>query len=837
MPPKKRSIGLNDDKSPISNKRPRKNETIPDKPPPTKRKAPIKIKPTKKPSKKKSNANDKDGDSSLSEDDCMVIDESGGNRQDPISIDSDDDNIDNHEDETTENGEFPMWDNAEVLADISGIRFDVAQNIVQLINEENTLPFIARYRKAMIDYMSPECLQDVFDSYEDVCKLKRKSLTILKTLKKSDKLTDQVQQSVIGARSIDELELLYEPFKTRTKTLAERAYNLGLREPIQSILKGRKISIESLCNSAMKTPSDVQQHLIHGLADVIHKDPDVLETIRKLRTTMVAIIECSKARATKKKTVDSDSSSTSKLGSKKFKNENKENARDKYDLYLNFRMKSDIIKPHQTLAINRGEAEKVLSVKTIISDQFFEQFSRFCSNKWSHELIQEAAADAYKRFFQPWLVRKVRSEMTTKAIKVSISLFCTNLKRLLLTSPIKNHNIIGIDPGFAAGCKVAIIGFAGQPLETFVLHPNFRKTDENFNDTQAASLCYFIEKYHCEVIALGDGTACRETEFWLRNIDEIKHLPLVIVPEQGASIYSCSPEAAKEFPNMDPNLISAISLARRALDPLSELIKVNPKHIGVGMYQHDVPPKLLTEALNNVTINCVSFVGADLNTSSQTLLVKVAGLTETKVKNILKYREKHGEFQKREELLKITGIGPKTYKQCAGFLRVPNSKNKLDNTWIHPESYDLAIKFLNEIDVELSDLGLPNFTQSVKQKVSYTGISTLACILNCAESDIELFTEALSQSSLDDPLRNVNPVYSMSISSKNQLAEGATLTGVVRNVTSFGIFVDCGVGQNGLIHNSKIGNSRHPQLGDKVSVMVIPPLTANRIPLKLLKII
>ncbi|KAH9637914.1 hypothetical protein HF086_013400 [Spodoptera exigua] len=588
-----------------------------------------------------------------------------------------------------------LWDEAELLSQIEKIPLQVAKNLIGLLTEGCTLPFIARYRKTAVDNLMPDRLQELHESYENITHLKKKVKSVIETLKKTNKLTPDIEKGILNARNLSELDLIYAPLKSHSLSLAERARNLGLEPHAVRALNGDK--------------------------------EETRFTITSNRTK---------------------SSTKDKVDDKK-KLDNKSDP-ETYKLYFDWKCPSHFVKPHQTLALNRGEDEKILSVKVIVPDWFYNRLERFCLTLWkSNFWVRKGLGDAYNRLIKPWLSRHVRSDLTASAQKEAVKTFTTNLEKYLLTEPIKNRIIMGLDPGFRAGCK---------KLDACTVYPDLRQ-QKSF-DPAAKQIRDMISQHGVELIGLGNGTACRETELWLKSNNICDKVPIIIVPEQGASIYSVSKEAQKEHPNMDPNLISALSIARRVLDPLGELIKVEPKNLGVGMYQHDIPPKMLETALDSAVEKVVSLVGVDINTASQAMLRRISGLNEGRAKKIIEYRQEHNGFESRAEILKVTGIGKITFQQCAGFLTVLGSSEPLDTTIIHPESYKIAKS-------------------------------------------------------------NKNIGYKC----------------VVRNVVPFGCFVDCGVGDNGLIHRSNLGGHQTPKLGDRVAVTVIASPKPKKIQLRLDKIL
>lgn len=724
-----------------------------------------------------------------------------------------------------------LWKDHELLADNMNLSVQIAKNVVNLFNDGSTIPFIARYRRNLTGNMSPEILREVKNSYDNICELKAKIRTVLNTLQKAGYLNKRLENVVKSSKTVEELEIIYAPYKTEGKrTLAERAKALGLEQPaIELLYNTSEIDLTFWVNcykEELKTLTEVEKGIIHIIAHKIATDSEVLEFLRKIRKESNCTIETKKLQVKQ---------STGKF--KKKQNLEKTVDELKYKLYFDFKNTIRSVKPHQILAINRGEHYKVLSVKISIPDYVKDRFHQFCSKKWSNRgryngnrkrILEEAIQDSYIRLVCPLLVREIRSELKTMAEKASYEVFCKNLKQILLARPIKGQTILGIDPGFAHGCKIAVISPTGTVLDHEVIYPH----SSNYKKASAEQkLKTILHNNNCSLIALGDATASKPTEEWLTNLinDRYFHpidVKYTIVSEDGSSIYSCSPEAKKEFPDLDSNIVSAISLARRIQDPLAELVKVEPKHLGVGMYQHDLKKKTLNVALDEVVSECVSFVGVDLNTASQCLLRRIAGLTDKRATEIVKYREKNGPFMARKTLLKVVGIGPKVFEQCAGFLRIcPNSTltseskndklNKLDQTIIHPESYDLTKKFLKSLELEIDDIGKSKLIDKVKSVK--TEIFEICEKLTTNVETLDLLCDALEKP-LNYDLRCEFPqatFFSTGLKSITDLSIGSKVLGRVKNATHFGYFVDIGVGRDGLIHCSNL-NDFQLQIGDKI---------------------
>ncbi|CAK1581749.1 unnamed protein product [Parnassius mnemosyne] len=727
-----------------------------------------------------------------------------------------------------QNDDNKYCNEAEILSFEEKIPQDLAQKFINLLNEGCTLPFIARYRKNVVDYLKPDRLQELYESYQKVIQFSKKVKSVIETLKKSKKLTPEIEQSILNSRNLSELEFVYAPLKSNSLSLAERARKLGIEPFAVRSLNGEQIDLSRLCNDneELSTFEKVESHVTHIVADIIYKDTRVLTEMRSLKEQTRFTIQSNQTK----------SSTKGKMEEENKKYDSKSDP-ETYKIYFDWKCPMHFVKSYQTLAINRGEDEKVLSVKVIIPDWFYNRLERYCLTLWkSSYWVRKGLNDAYNRLIKPWLSRQVRSELTAAAQKEAVKTFTANLEKYLLTEPVKNRTIAGLDPGFKAGCKVGIINANGEKLDACTIYPDLRRHNEN--DNAAKQLRAILSKYRVDLIGLGNGTACRETESWLKSHYISENIPVIIVPEQGASIYSVSKEAQKEHPDMDPNLISALSIARRVLDPLAELIKVEPKNLGVGLYQHDIPPKMLETALDATVEKVVSLVGVDINTASQAMLRRISGLNDGRAKKIIAYRQDNGGFTTRAEILKVSGIGKITYQQCAGFLKVLTGTEPLDATIIHPESYSIAKLFAKKIGVNIKELTQSHFPEVVERKTAGIDLLITSKDLNTDVSTLELILSAFKQKPYEDNVISFcRPVYSVSVQTSEQLTAGTTLTGVVRNVVPFGCFVDCGVGDNGLIHKSNLGGNQTPKLGDRVSVTVISTPKPKRLQLKLDKIL
>ncbi|KAM0731639.1 S1 RNA-binding domain-containing protein 1 [Formica fusca] len=744
------------------------------------------------------------------------------------------------------------WTIVDYISEINKVDKYIVNNVVKLFEQDNTIPFIARYRKNKTRCMEADQLRALKESFEEARIIKQRAATILKTIDKSGKWSPEIHSIITSAKSLADLEDIYALYKpTSKRLLAERARELGLESISNAVLHGQEITLlASLINEekeGLRNEQQVRNGIIHIIADVITKDKKVFNAVTFFRRTSIIYIQTSQCKAA----------------------EDLNNANEqKYKLYFNFKSSQNTIKPYHILAINRAESQKIISVKIIVPDTFEHSFKDFCLSQYisqqqltgnitklHRDLLSDSIDYAYKKVIKPQVIRRVRSEMKETAEKASIQVFATNVKQLLLVPPVRGKIILGIDPGYYHGCKLAVISEHGNVLETTVIYPH--KNDSSF-PIASNSLAKLVNKYKCTVLALGNATACRKTEFFLTRMIQSKmfgslNVTYTIVDESGASIYSCNSEAKSEFPDLDPNLVSAISIARRLQDPLAELVKIEPKHLGVGMYQHDLPEKQLMNALDEVITEVVSFVGVDVNTASQCLLRRVAGLTNSRAANIIEWRIKHGSFRNREQLLDVKGIGKKTFEQCAGFIRIrpetaminetttkENKKSKsdlnlLDQTWIHPESYAIANKFLKHCQCKLDNLGTPAFIEQINSHAK-TGCAKLAAQFGTDETTMEIIIKALTMKKDEDiRLKSNYPLFRIGVRSINDLSVGTILTGIVRNVTHFGTFVDVGVEKEGLIHITRM---KHETLhvGQHVEVKVINvEVASSRIGLELMR--
>uniref|UniRef100_A0A8C9YW61 S1 RNA binding domain 1 n=1 Tax=Sander lucioperca TaxID=283035 RepID=A0A8C9YW61_SANLU len=710
------------------------------------------------------------------------------------------------------------WDLIELLSNLTCVERWVCVNIIRLLREDNTVPFMVRYRKEMINHMDADAVRDVQLVYEEICSLAKKTQSVIQTLKKDGVLTAELEQNLRSCRSADELDHVYSPYKKGSKlTKARRAKALGL---------------EAATSALIDTPHtlDLRAWVKPG-TEALCLDKNPLDLLSLCHKTLGA-------------------------------QQNKNKDIDKFHLYVDFTCNIHRIQPHQTLAINRGESLKILTVKVNIPDKVKSDFTWWCiNNRWRQRtlardelrtIVKNAVEDSYKRLILPFLTRSYRTKLTSAAEKESIAMFVRNLRQRLLVCPVRGCVIMGVDPGFRHGCKLAVLSPTSQILHTDVVYLH-----NSGQQKEADKLRHLMIKYSCSRVVIGNGTACRETESVFADLISRRcfhplDVSYCITNEAGASIYSVSPEAVKEMPDMDPNLRSAVSIGRRVQDPLAELVKIDPKHIGIGTYQHDVSAGALKAALDGVVQECVSFVGVDINICSETLMRHVAGLNAGRARNIAEWREQNGPFINREQLKLVKGMGPKTFQQCAGFIRlnsqtlhrykpvckhflqihtstgahkkptakkgkgktcvnIPTSFNPLDQTCIHPESYHVAQRFLSLVGGSADQIGSAGLRQCVERKVRNSSVEELARTLDTTPETLKLIIDGLTQPPGFDIRQNFGQAdFKQGIVSMSDLRVGAVLTGRVDNTTLFGAFVDIGVGRAGLIHKSNITLDKLP---------------------------
>ena len=676
------------------------------------------------------------------------------------------------------------------------------ENVVRLLDEGNTIPFIARYRKELHGSMDDTALRTLEERLAYLRNLTERKESVKASIAEQEKLTDELAAAIDAAQTLAEVEDLYRPYKPKRRTRATVAKEKGL-EPLAALLfaqerdcpKPEDAAADYLsAEKGVETVADALQGANDIVAEWISDDAAIRRSLRELL----------EKRGTLRSLAATEEDSV-------------------YRLYYDFEQPLSRIQGHQILAINRGEKEKMLSATVLLDRELALPLLRRAVVKpgsAAMEFVKAAAEDAYDRLIYPSLEREMRAALTDKASEGAIKMFALNLKPLLMQPPVKGHVTMGLDPGYAHGCKVAVIDATGKVLDTTVVYPTYGERQKNEAITKLAQL---VKKHGVEHIAIGNGTASRETE---QMTVELIHrvgggLSYMIVSEAGASVYSASKLAAEEFPQFDVNLRSAVSIARRLQDPLAELVKIDPKAIGVGQYQHDMPQKELDASLNAVVEDCVNAVGVDLNTASPSLLTRVAGLNGTIAKNIVAFREENGVFTTRRQLLKVAKLGPKAFEQCAGFLRVPESKNVLDNTGVHPESYDAAKGLLELLGAT------PKDARDLPARLNAYGAEKAAEALGVGVPTLRDIAKELSKPGRDPRDELPAPILRTDVLDIKDLKPGMVLTGTVRNVIDFGVFVDIGVHQDGLVHISQVCNKfiKHPSeavaVGDVVKVVVL----------------
>ena len=684
------------------------------------------------------------------------------------------------------------------------------ENVVRLLDEGNTIPFIARYRKELHGAMDDTTLRTLEERLQYLRNLDERRESVKKSIAEQGKLTDELAAAIDSAKTLAEVEDLYRPYKQKRRTRATAAREKGL-EPLAALLFAQERSCPRPEEAAqdflspekgVDTVADALQGASDIIAEQISDDAVIRKALRDLLVRQGQLVSCAAA--------EEDSV---------------------YRLYYDFTQSLSKLQGHQILAINRGEKENMLKVSvTLDRDQALPLLRRAVVKPGSPamEFIKSAAEDAYDRLLFPSLERDERSLLTEQATEGAIGQFALNLKPLLMQPPVKGKVTMGLDPGYRMGCKVAVVDETGKVLDTTVVYPTYGARQEQ---EAIAALAKLIAKDGVENIAIGNGTASRETEqMAVKLIHQVNeagaHVSYMIVSEAGASVYSASKLAAEEFPQFDVNLRSAVSIARRLQDPLAELVKIDPKAIGVGQYQHDMPAKQLDEALGGVVEDCVNAVGVDINTASPSLLQRVAGLNGTTAKNVVAYREENGPFTSRAQIKKVPKLGPKAFQQCAGFLRVPESKSVLDNTAVHPESYDAAKALLELMGYTLADVRAEKLAD-LPQRLKAYGEARAAEAVGVGIPTLQDITSELLKPGRDVREELPQPILRTDVMEMKDLKPGMVLSGTVRNVIDFGAFVDIGVHQDGLVHISQISNKfiKHPSevlsVGDVVKVVVL----------------
>ncbi len=695
----------------------------------------------------------------------------------------------------------------KILASETGKQEAHIRNVINLLEEGNTIPFIARYRKEMHGSMDDSTLRELNDRLNYLKNLESRKSEVLNSIETQGKLTDELSKEIEAAKTLAEVEDLYRPYKQKRRTRATIAKEKGL-EPLAALIYSQSSALPSLSELSgayIDVEKDVNssEEALQGASDIIAEFISDSAVIRKkLREHMMkfAVVHSSAA---------SDEDSV-------------------YRNYYDLTQSVPKLHGHQVLALNRGEKEGFLKVSIEVDEDKIMGliFAEVISGKGeASEFVKASAEDSWHRLISPSMNNEIRSILSESAAEGAIHNFAINLKPLLMQPPVKGHVTMGLDPGYKNGCKIAVVDATGKVIDTCVVYPTF---GEKKKREAIDKLSGFIKKYKVEHLAIGNGTASRETEqMVVEMIHELKEpVSYMIVNEAGASVYSASKLAAEEFPQFDVNLRSAVSIARRLQDPLAELVKIDPKAIGVGQYQHDMPQKRLDETLTGVVEDCVNSVGVDLNTASPSLLQRVSGLTAATAKNIVAYREEHGAFSERKQLLKVAKLGAKTYEQCAGFLRIPGAAELLDNTGVHPESYLAAKKLISICGFDANKITKTELPL-VSEKLKHINERKAAEECGVGLPTLKDIVKELLKPGRDPRDELPAPILRTDILEISDLKPGMTLSGTIRNVIDFGAFVDIGVHQDGLVHISEITNRyiKHPSevlsVGDVVKVSVL----------------
>jgi uncharacterized protein len=697
---------------------------------------------------------------------------------------------------------------AGVIAHELGVKEFQVQNTIKLIDDGNTIPFIARYRKEATGGLSDEVLRNLNDRLTYLRNLNKRKEEISKSIEEQGKMTDELKIQIENAIILSEVEDIYRPYKQKKRTRASIAKEKGL-EPLATIiyLQTDKRPVLEIAKEFINEEKGVnnEEEALTGAKDIIAENiSDVAEYRKRIKQM------CYREGLIKTKATNDEEKSS-------------------YEMYYDFSEKINRIPSHRILAINRGEKEDFLKVKlekpedTIIN---YIENDIIKGNTEFTDILKETINDSFKRLIEPSIDREIRSDLTEKAEEQAIKVFGKNAKQLLLGSPIKGQTVMGFDPAYRTGCKIAVIDETGKVLDTATIYPTAPQNDvENSKKT----LLDLIKKDNINIIAIGNGTASRESEQFVSDLikEASKDVNYAIVSEAGASVYSASKLATEEYPDINVSIRGAISIARRLQDPLAELVKIDPKSIGVGQYQHDVNQKRLSESLSGVVEDSVNSVGVDVNTATPSLLTYVSGLNNSISKNIVKYRDENGKFKNRKELLKVAKLGKSAYEQCAGFIRIYDGDNPLEVTAVHPESYEIAENLLKEIGCKKQDLRDKEGLKTIKEKLANINIKETSKKLNTSEITLKDIIEELSKPGRDPREDMPKQILRSDVLKFEDLKEGMVLNGTVRNVIDFGAFVDIGVKHDGLVHISEMSNNyvKNPSeivsVGDIVKVKVI----------------
>ena len=694
----------------------------------------------------------------------------------------------------------------DILKKEFNLRDEQINNTIKLIDEGNTIPFIARYRKEMTGEMSDVTLRAFYDKLIYLRNLQNRKDDVIRIIEEQGKLTSEIKVSIEKANTLQEVEDIYAPYKQKKRTRATIATERGLEQLALDILNKNISNIDEEASKYINPEKEVNsvEDAIKGandiIAEIVSDDAKIRKYIRELALREGVIVT---------------------------KNSNEE--KSVYDMYYDYSESVKTIAPHRVLAINRGEKEDFLKVKVEINN---EKVINYIINEYvndknlkNKEVIVSAIEDSYKRLIFPSIEREIRNTLTENAQERAISVFGKNVKSLLLQAPVKDKVVMGFDPAFRTGCKIAVVDKNGKLLDTTTVYPTEpqNKVEESKKELKA-----LIEKYNIDIIAIGNGTASRESEKFVSDmIKEIdREVQYIIVSEAGASVYSASELANEEHPDINVSLRGAISIARRLQDPLAELVKIDPKSIGVGQYQHDLNQKKLEGVLDGVVEDSVNSVGVDLNTASYSLLEHIAGISKTIAKNIVAYREENGDFTSRAQIKKVKRLGPQAFTQCAGFMRIEGAKNPLDNTGVHPESYDICKNMLDMLGYSLSDVENKNISD-IDSKVEAIGIKELSDKLQVGEVTLKDIIAEIKKPGRDPREEGIKPILRTDVLKIEDITEGMILKGTVRNVVDFGAFVDIGIKNDGLVHKSEMskGFVKDPMtvvtVGDIVDVKVI----------------
>ncbi|MBQ9987318.1 MAG: RNA-binding transcriptional accessory protein [Erysipelotrichales bacterium] len=675
--------------------------------------------------------------------------------------------------------------------------------VLSLLEEGNTVPFIARYRKEMTKGLDEDAIRHIEEGYKYQVNLKTRKEDVIRLIAAQDKLTPQLEQEILACEKLSQVEDIYRPYQQKKKTRAAAAIAAGL-EPLADYMVNKKgtESLEKYASTFLNDKITTMKEALQGACDILAErfsdDLKLRNYTRKLFRSGVVYTKIKKNAVDEKKV---------------------------YQMYYDYNERVSTLANHRVLAIDRAEKEKVISVEITIDQEKLEDYGVrnviWHARGDSKEYVRSAYADSLKRLLLPSVEREIRNELSQRAQDASILLFSGNVEKLLLQAPLKNKTVLGFDPAFRTGCKLAVIDPTGKLLQIDVIYPN---EPHNKKEESKKKILALLDKYPIDIIAIGNGTASRESQNFVASVlkDYKRNVQFTLVSEAGASVYSASVLAKKEFPDLQVEQRSAVSIARRIIDPLAELIKIDPQSIGVGQYQHDLPQAKLSEQLDFVVLKAVNRVGVDVNTASASLLSHVAGLSSAVAKEIVEHRNKEGRFTNRKELLDVKKMGPKSFQQSAGFLRIMDGEEVLDSSSIHPESYAIAYKIMEKLSIQGNELG----SESVIEKIKKVDLSVLSKEVECDEYTLKDILDAFTQPKRDYRDQYEAPLLRSDVLEITDLKVGDELEGVVRNVVDFGAFVDIGLHEDGLIHISKLSRSRvsHPSevvsIGDILKVKV-----------------